>query len=51
MLWKSSKEDIREVAQQQNNEFRAKTTKQMKAIKGDMDELMNHPNLDTNDKI
>lgn len=46
-LWKSFKNDIREMAQKHNKESRAKITKRMDAIRKDMDELTNHPNLDT----
>lgn len=46
-LWKTFKNDIREMAQKQNKESRAKITKRMNTIRKDMDELTNHPNLDT----
>jgi hypothetical protein len=46
-LQKSFKNDIREVAQKHNKVSWAKITKRMGAIRNDMDELTNKPNLDT----
>ena len=50
-LWKQFKDDIREIAKKHNKESRAKTSKRMTLIREDMNQLTNHPNLDTNDEI
>ena len=50
-LWKAFKDDIREAAKKHNSESRAKIAKRKELILGDMIQLTNHPDLNSNNDI